>query len=73
MTENMNADRTRDEASVRAMLDAAGLQAGDDAVQRLVASHANLRAAIEAVWAVGETRYVSPALIFRADAPASEW
>lgn len=73
MTEDMDADRTGDEATVRAMLSAAGLQVGEDAVQRLVASHANLRAAIDAVWAVSETRYVSPSLIFRADVPAAEW
>lgn len=73
MTDNRDADRIRDEATVRAMLSAAGLAAGEDAVQRLVASHASLRAAIDAVWAVSETRYVSPSLIFRADVPAAEW
>jgi hypothetical protein len=62
------------ETQVRAMLAAAGLPATPDEVAALAARYPAFRAAVDALYEVGEARYADPALRFRAaDTARADW
>jgi hypothetical protein len=61
------------ESTVRALLAAARLSPSEDEVAGLVAMYPDYRAGIEALYAVPETRYANPALVFDAAPVFADW
>ena len=59
------------EATVRALLDAAGLPVSDEEFASLVEAYPTMRAAADALY-IEEARYEEPALIFTPLAPERE-
>jgi hypothetical protein len=67
---NVNIDA---ELTVRAMLTAAGLSPGPEEITSLVQAYARHKAGIESLYAIPETRYESPALIFDPTPVFADW
>ncbi|HEX4219964.1 MAG TPA: hypothetical protein VHZ02_16420 [Acidimicrobiales bacterium] len=61
------------EAVVRSALFAAALSPSEEEVASLVEGYADYRAGIDALYAVPETRYASPALTFSATPIFADW
>jgi hypothetical protein len=61
------------EITVRALLAAARLSPSEEEVAELVAMYPDYKAGIEALYAVPETRYASPALVFDAAPIFTDW
>jgi hypothetical protein len=70
---SMAEDTKGDEDTVRSALAAAGLSPSDDEVAVMVEGYADYRAAIDALYAVPEARYASPALVFSASPVFVDW
>ncbi|HWD06930.1 MAG TPA: hypothetical protein VG674_31265 [Amycolatopsis sp.] len=60
-------------ATVRRMLDAAGLPASEGELARYAAAYPAQRSGLDALYAVPAARYVDPALRFRAEAAVEDW
>lgn len=60
-------------AMVDAMLVAAGLDPSASERENLIATYAMFKPAIEALYAVAEARYESPALVFQAAPKLTPW
>jgi len=60
-------------ATVRDALAAAGLSPSEDEVAGLVAGYPDWKARIEALYAIPETRYASPAVRFDASPTFADW
>lgn len=67
------AEASAAQAEIRAAFAAAGLPASDTEITFLATGHARFRAAVEALYAVPQARYVDPALRFRAEARVVDW
>lgn len=63
----------REAAIVRDALAAAGLSPSDEEVAGLVAGYPDWKARIEALYAIAETRYASPAVVFDASPTFADW
>jgi hypothetical protein len=61
------------EAMVRSALHAAGLSPSEEEIASLAEGYGDYRAAIDALYAVPETRYASPALTFSATPVFADW
>lgn len=61
------------ELTVRTFLAAAGLAPSEEEVAALVAAYPRHKAGIESLYAVAETRYESPALIFNPVPVFQDW
>jgi hypothetical protein len=62
-----------DAITVRALLDAAGLNPPDEDVEALVQAYARKRRMVALLFTVKEARYESPALTFQPDPRQAEW
>jgi citrate lyase beta subunit len=61
------------ETTVRSLLAAANLAPSEEEIAGLVAGYEDYQAGIEALYAVPEARYASPALIFNAAPVFADW
>ena len=61
------------ETTVRSLLAAAKLAPSEEEIAGLVTGYEDYRARVEALYAVPEARYASPALIFNAAAVFADW
>jgi hypothetical protein len=61
------------ETTVRSLLAAARLAPSEEEIAGLVAGYEDYQAGIESLYAVPETRYASPALIFNAAPVFADW
>jgi hypothetical protein len=61
------------ETTVRTLLDAAGLRPSQEELATLVAAYPEYKAGIESLYAIPETRYAAPGLIFSATPVFADW
>jgi hypothetical protein len=61
------------ETTVRSLLAAANLAPSEEEIAGLVSGYEDYQAGIEALYAVPEARYASPALIFNAAPVFADW
>jgi hypothetical protein len=61
------------ETTVRSALVAAGLSPSEEEIASLIATYAEFQGGVETLYAVPETRYASPALIFNAAPTFANW
>jgi citrate lyase beta subunit len=61
------------ETTVRSLLAAAKLAPSEEEIAALVVGYEDYRTGIEALYAVPEARYASPALIFNAAPVFADW
>jgi hypothetical protein len=61
------------ELTVRNLMATAGLSPSEDEMATLVAAYPEFKAGIESMYAVPETRYASPGLIFTATPIFADW
>jgi hypothetical protein len=61
------------ETKVRVAMLAAGLSPSDGEIDSLVATYADYQAGVESLYAIPETRYASPALVFTATPVFADW
>jgi hypothetical protein len=69
----MENQMTETEVTVRMLMAAAGLAPSEEEMAALVASYPAHKAGIESLYAIPETRYESPALIFTATPVFADW
>lgn len=69
----MTPDDATDETAVRRALAQSGLVASDEEVATMAAGYGEYRTGIEALYAVPEARYASPALVFTATPTFVDW
>jgi hypothetical protein len=62
-----------DEATVRILLAAAGLEPSPDEFRTLVEAYATYKEGIESLYKIPEARYESPGLIFDPDPVFADW
>jgi hypothetical protein len=61
------------ETTVRSALVAAGLSPSEEEITSLITTYADFQAGVETLYAIPETRYASPALIFNAAPTFANW
>jgi hypothetical protein len=59
--------------TVRNLMATAGLSPSEDEMATLIAAYPEFKAGIESMYAVAETRYASPGLIFTATPIFADW
>ena len=61
------------EATVRALVAAAGIEPSEDELATLIAGYPELRSRMDAMHALTEARYESPSLVFDPDPTFTDW
>ena len=60
-------------ARVKGLMELAGLPASEHELEQIAASYPLTRRQIASLWAMAETRYAEPALIFQAEPALAPW
>lgn len=66
-------ESSEDLATVRGLLDLAGLPASEHEIEQIASSYPLTRRQISSLWAMTEARYAEPALIFQAEPALVPW